>query len=217
MGMFVVVILVLLVVAFVVYGKLRDKKLLETVTGSGRGTGAERRLVLRLLKSGIPAKAIFHDLHVRCNDGKSVQIDVVVTTSAGIIVFEVKDCCGLIFGRGDQPQWTQVVAYGRSKYGFDNPVIHNSRNIEVLKKQLRQFEEVPFYSVIVFDGDCVLKDVGDIPAGTYLVKPAREGECVRKIVSQGRATYTDKKEVITVLRDAVRNGSTKTYRKRARA
>jgi hypothetical protein len=45
--------------------KIRDKKLLETVTKSYRGTKSERDLVLKLLKNGIPAQTIFHDLYVK--------------------------------------------------------------------------------------------------------------------------------------------------------
>ena len=45
--------------------KIRRKELLETVTKLDRGTSAERDLVLKLLKYGIPAQTIFHDLYVK--------------------------------------------------------------------------------------------------------------------------------------------------------
>ena len=64
--------------------------------------------------------------------------------------FEVKDYNGWIFGSGYNSQWTQVLAYGNSRYRFYNPIMQNSKHISDLKKQLRQFETIPFYSIIVF-------------------------------------------------------------------
>jgi len=65
---------------YAVYRKIQDKKLLKTVTKPNRGTRTERDLVLRLLKYGIPAQAIFHDLYIRKSDGEFSQIDLVVAS-----------------------------------------------------------------------------------------------------------------------------------------
>ncbi|MDR1230484.1 MAG: NERD domain-containing protein [Spirochaetaceae bacterium] len=96
----------LLVIVFVVFFKfqqnIQDKKLLETVTKPYRGTKTEKNLVLKLLKNGIPAQTIFHDLYVKKSNGEFSQIDLVVTTKVGIIVFEVKDYNGWIFGKGNK-------------------------------------------------------------------------------------------------------------------
>ncbi|MET4082848.1 uncharacterized protein YgiM (DUF1202 family) [Pedobacter sp. UYP30] len=51
-------------IGFTIYGRLRDKKLLESVTNKNRGTESERDLVLKLLKFGIPKENIFHNLYV---------------------------------------------------------------------------------------------------------------------------------------------------------
>ena len=83
---------------YFIYSKVRDKKLLRTVTKSNRGTWAERDLVLRLLKHGIPSQNIFQDLYIRKYNGNFSQIDLVAITKIGIIVFEVKDYKGWIFG-----------------------------------------------------------------------------------------------------------------------
>jgi hypothetical protein len=186
----------------------RNRELLETVTALDRGTWAERDLVLGLLKSGIPAQTIFHDLYVRKRNGGFSQIDVVVATKAGIIVFEVKDYSGWIFGNGNHTQWTQVLAYGKRKYRFYNPIMQNKGHIAQLRKRLRQFEKVPFYSVIVFYGDCELKDISFVPKGTFIVRPWRVLDVVWGIINGNEpAGYTDKREVVTVLREAVKNGA----------
>ena len=187
----------------------RDQKLLENVTKSDRGTYAERSIVLKLLKYGIPAPTIFHDLYLRKPNGNFSQIDLVVATTAGIVVFEVKDYSGWIFGKGYQEQWTQVLAYGSQKYRFYNPIKQNNKHIVDLRNTRKQFENIPFYSVVVFDGDCELRDISFIPEGNFVVREERVLEVMRIIQTKEPAPYTDKHEVIRVLREAVENGAKK--------
>ena len=186
---------------------LENKELLGTVTQSDRGTNSERNLVLRLLRYGIPAQTIFHDLYVKKRNGGFSQIDLAVATTAGIIVFEVKDYSGWIYGTGYKPQWTQVLAYGQQKYRFYNPIIQNNKHIEDLRKQRKQFENIPFYSIIVFYGDCELRDISFVPDGTFVVREERVLEVLRIIQAKEPAPYTDKHEVLRVLREAVENGA----------
>lgn len=197
----------LLIVSSVIFSKIRNKRLLKTVTKSYRGTRTERDLVLKLLKSGISPQAIFHDLYVRKYNGSFSQIDLVIATKVGIIVIEVKDYSGWIFGNGKYTQWTQVMAYGRKKYRFYNPIMQNNKHIEDLKKQIKQLKDIPFYSVVVFYGDCELKDISFVPNGTFIVKSNRILEVMNIIMSNNEsAQYTDKYEVVRVLREAVQNG-----------
>ncbi|HNX67266.1 MAG TPA: nuclease-related domain-containing protein, partial [Bacteroidales bacterium] len=195
------------------YRKLRDIVLLRTVTKSTRGTRSERDLVLKLLKAGIPAQTIFHDLYVKNFNGGFSQIDLVVATKVGVIVFEVKDYKGWLFGDVDQTEWTQVLAHGRSKYRFYNPIMQNRKHLVDLRKQLKQFEKIPFYSIVVFYGNCVLNDFRFMSNGSYLVKAARVMEILNVIMSNNDpAPYTDKHEVIRVLKEAVHNGANEAIR-----
>lgn len=109
LGLFVIVIFLFL------RRKHKDRTLLRTVTDLSRGTWSERDLVLKLLKHGIPPLILFHDLYVKKRSGRFAQIDLVLPTKVGIIVFEVKDYSGWIFGKGYQNYWTQVLAYGEEK------------------------------------------------------------------------------------------------------
>ena len=45
--------------------QIQNRNLLQTVTKFERGTYSERKLVLKLLKNGIPSKTICHDLYHR--------------------------------------------------------------------------------------------------------------------------------------------------------
>ena len=187
--------------------KIRDRKLLSTVTPTFRGTKSERSLILKLLKHGIPAQTIFHDLCVQKSNGAFSQIDAVVATTEGIIVFEVKDYSGWIYGNGRYTNWTKVLAYGKQKYRFYNPIKQNKGHIIALKRQLPQFKNIPFFSVIVFYGDCELKEIDYVPEGTYLVKPARVLEVLNLIRRNNEAApYTDKHAVVSALQKAVDDG-----------
>jgi len=69
----------------------KDRELFNSVTSLNRGTNSERSLILRLLKKGIPSETIFHDLFIKKSNNEFSQIDLVLATKEGIIVFEVKD------------------------------------------------------------------------------------------------------------------------------
>ncbi|MCW3789486.1 nuclease-related domain-containing protein [Plebeiibacterium sediminum] len=197
-----------LVICTKIFIKIRDLRLIKRVTSLNRGTKTERNLVLKLLKKGIPAQTIFHDLYVVKSNNKYSQIDVVVATTEGIIVFEVKDYSGWIYGNGNYSHWTKVMSYGKKKYRFYNPIKQNINHIEALKRQLKQFENIPFYSIIVFYGDCELKEINYVPNGTFLVKPSRIFDVLKLIrESNTPAPYTNKRNVVEILKKAVENGT----------
>lgn len=212
--MWIVISILILIFCLVAFKKIQDKKaleqdrkLLEQVTKSHRGTRSERNLILRLLKDKIPAQTIFHDLYLKKSNGHFSQIDLVIPTKIGIIVFEIKDFNGWIFGNGRDQQWTQVLAYGKEKYRFYNPIMQNNRHIDELKKQLKQCGNIPFYSVIVFYGDCVLKDISFVPDRTYIVKANRVTELINNILhNNSMVTYTNKHEIVRILKEAMLNG-----------
>ena len=65
---------------------------------------------------------------------------------------------------------------------------------------------MPFYSVIVFYGDSELRDINFIPDGTFVIKPHRLNDVLDIILDNDEAEYTDKREVIRILKSAVDNG-----------
>ena len=180
---------------------------LDAITSPDRGTRSERNLISSLLDHGIAPKSIFHDLYVKNGKYGFSQIDIVVATKVGLIVFEVKDYAGWIFGKGRQNQWTQVLNYGNHKYRFYNPVLQNESHIKVLQKQSKQFAKLPFYSVVVFCGNSELRDISFIPDGTFVIKPHRLGDVLDIIFDNSNAEYTDKREVMSILKSAVNNGN----------
>lgn len=181
--------------------------LIRSVTPLDRGTKSERDLVFRLLNNGISSTTIFHDLLVIKDNEEYSQIDIVVPTKVGILVFEVKDYNGWIFGNGGHEQWTQVMAYGREKYHFYNPIRQNATHIRFLRKELNLSECIPIFSIIVFYGDCELKELNYIPNNTFVVKPHRLKDVLTDILETNpEAPFSDKWEIIRLLKNAVKRG-----------
>jgi hypothetical protein len=213
MQQLIILLFILIVIPFA-FVKIRNGRLLRTVTRPCRGTKAERRLVVRLLKSGIPPHHIFHDLYVKRQNGTFSQIDVVAITTVGLVVFEVKDYSGWLFGKGYQEQWTQVLAYGRRKYRFYNPVLQNQGHIKALRKAIGLSEYVPIYSIIVFYGNCVLRDISIIPDRTFVIKPSKLSKLMRLIIANNfPQSYICEDGIVDILQTAVANGADKAIRR----
>ena len=217
----IVIVLISIVIVFLLISSIsesnrrkRERELISSVTSLNRGTSSEKSLILQLLKSGIPPVTIYHDLIIKKDNDKYSQIDLVLVTSEGIIVFEVKNYSGWIFGSGNNTNWTQVLSYGKKKYKFYNPIKQNNNHISELKKTLKQFENIPFFSVIVIFGDCELKEINYVPKGTYLVKSHRVFEVLNLIKNENEPThYTNKREVVDKLKDLVSLGENTDYQK----
>lgn len=194
-------------IVYLVYLKRKERELIEQVTPITRGEWSERRVVLRLLKMGINPKAIFHDLYIQKPNGEYTQVDVAVATKAGIIVFEVKDYSGWIFGNEHQKYWTQLLAYGKEKHRFYNPVMQNSGHIQAIRQCLQQNPDTPIYSVIVFFGSNEFKDVTCNANNTFIIYPRSIQQVVSEILMQPNANFGNKYEIMNLFTKAVQNGN----------
>ena len=196
-----------------VYQYLRDQILLRRVTSLDRGTESERRLILKLLKMGIPASCIYHDLYLETSPGKYSQIDVAAVTASGIIVFEVKDYSGKIYGAGYSTYWAEYM--NGEKYKFYNPVMQNASHMRALRKEVWNLGRIPLFSVVVFFGDCKLKKVDAIPEGVRVVYSRHLRAAVSEILSgNSRASYFNRTQLDRVLHQAVENGDDEEIRNR---
>lgn len=204
---FIILVFILLsVVSVFVYSEFKDRELLKTVTNLNRGTKSERKMVLKILKSGIKSTAIFHDIYLNIENGKYSQIDLVVATKVGIVVFEIKEYSGWIFGSENQLDWTQLLAYGKQKYKFYNPILQNKKHVEDLKKYFN-FDGIPVFSMIVFFGDCEFKNLIDLPSRTFLTKSNKVMNRFNEILESNQpANYENKWEIANLLEQAVMNG-----------
>jgi predicted RNA-binding Zn-ribbon protein involved in translation (DUF1610 family) len=110
------------------------------------------------------------------NDGKSHQIDHIIICKKGIFVVETKNYSGQIYGQDNQREWTQVLAYGRKKHQFYNPILQNKSHIYSLSKIIGRKD--CFISIIVFPKAEIMTDfdayVGSISDMKRWIKQDRE-------------------------------------------
>ena len=80
--------------------------------------------------------------------------------------------------------------------------------IKALRGLSSQMATLPMYSLVVFAGDCELKDVTFIPHDSYLATFYRSLEAIYDIIeSHPPINYTDRWEVANILKAAVERGS----------
>ena len=162
-GIIFIISIIIIAIAFINWINNKDvEKSLNLTTNKTRGNPSELDLVRTLIKNGSHPDAIFHDIYLERRNGTFSQIDLVMATPVGLIVFEVKDYGGWIFGSGNSTYWTQVLAFGKEKYRLYNPIIQNRRHIEELRKITPQFANIPMFSVVIFYGDCEFKKLNQI-------------------------------------------------------
>ena len=174
------------------------------------GEYAEYDVVRRLKGCGIPSETIFHNLYVEKVGGSYSQVDIVVPIDVGILVFEVKEYSGWIYGNANAKHWTQVLDYGKVKNKFFNPIVQNMAHISALRNQQEQLFRVPFFSIIVFHGSAEIKNEIDLPDNTFIVQPHEIPMILKYIrATHDPAPYTNKWAVMEVFKEAVDNGKNK--------
>ena len=206
-GIIFIISIIIIAIAFINWINNKDvEKSLNLTTNKTRGNPSELDLVRTLIKNGSHPDAIFHDIYLERRNGTFSQIDLVMATPVGLIVFEVKDYGGWIFGSGNSTYWTQVLAFGKEKYRLYNPIIQNRRHIEELRKITPQFANIP----MIFYGDCEFKKLNQIPNEVYIIQPFELQRTLDSITANHPpANYTNKREIISVLNQAKSNGDNK--------
>lgn len=192
---------------FLLWRHYKNIQLLESVTTRNRGERSERKTILKLLKMGIDPRAIFHDCYIRRKTGTYTQVDLVVATKVGLLVFEIKDYSGWIFGNYRQKYWTQVLAYGREKHRFYNPILQNNGHIQAIRENLPHNPGIPIYSIIVFFGRCELRDITIYSDNDYIIYPNAIKRTVNSILSHSDAHFGNKHEIMDVFTKAVNDGT----------
>lgn len=123
-----------------------------------------------------------HDIMLKNNKGFTSQIDHIILSRYGIFVIETKNYKGWVFGNEKSENWTQVVY--KEKHLFRNPVKQNWSHIYALKDLLSEFQNIRYFSIIVFTGSAVLKDIeSSVPViyETHLkqtIKKLSASECI---------------------------------------
>ena len=204
--------IIAIAIIYNLYCQYKKRQIISAVTLLSRGEWSEQDLIYRLVKGGISSSTIFHDLYIPNKNGHT-QIDLVIPSRAGIFVFEIKDYSGWIFGDANHNKWTQVLAYGQEKHQFYNPIKQNEGHISALRNTAEQLKNVPIYSIIVFYGSSEVRKLSNVPDNCWVVYPGEVAKLIRHLIeSTPPATYTDKWEIMRILKLGVENGNNETIK-----
>lgn len=144
---------------------------------------AEQRRVAKIIKAlNIPALK-----NVAFPDGMEsyVFIDYLLLTPAGIVVLDLQDYNGFIFGGPNIDQWTQMVR--QRGYKFENPLHQNAWRLQIIRSFV---EDAPLIGKVVFSS------VSQFPKGIP------EGVLHVSTLSEDLAQLVDNKEIPEIVRKA---------------
>ena len=108
--------------------------------------------IIRRRLSSLP-RGEYHALHnllVPREDGKRTQIDHVVVSPYGVFVIETKNYQGIIVGKDEWKEWTQVLNR-RTKHRFLSPVVQNEGHIRALGHAVPELPRSAFRSIVAFN------------------------------------------------------------------
>ncbi len=90
---------------------------------------------------------VIHDVLIDGEDGYTSQIDLVIVGLKGVYVVEVKFFeDARIYGDGKKSKWYYY--RGGKKYDIYSPLKQNKKHIEYLKDFLKDFGDIPFFSIL---------------------------------------------------------------------
>ena len=91
---------------------------------------------------------VLHDILIEGKDGYTSQIDMILIDSRGLFVVEAKMYPDAnIYGDGNKSKW-YYYNHGQ-KYEIYSPIIQNQKHITYLKSFLKDFGDVPCFSMIL--------------------------------------------------------------------
>ena len=119
-----------------------------------KGDRAEKAVANRL-ECRLPAEyKVLNDVYLPLSDGTTAQIDHIVVSRYGVFVIETKNYSGWIFGKADDPEWTQTFYHKRET--FQNPLRQNYSHICALAENLR-IDKSCFHNVVALTDNCEFK------------------------------------------------------------
>lgn len=106
------------------------------------------QLTKLMARIDIPETLAIHDVLINGSEAQTSQIDLLLIGEKGIYVVEVKMYPeAKIYGDGKKSQWYYYKSC--QKYDIYSPIRQNRNHIKYLKDFLKEFGEIPCFSVIV--------------------------------------------------------------------
>lgn len=150
----------------------------------------------------IPSALVLHDVLIDGADGYTSQIDLVLVGNRGIYVVEVKSFSDAkIYGDTKKSKW-YYYSHGK-KYEIYSPLRQNQKHVEYLKTFLKEFGDVPVFSIVTMICDD-FKISGENPTDTIICNslPAME-RGIYKIAENKPEVFNDaqKQEIFDYIKN----------------
>lgn len=108
----------------------------------------------------VPENQILRNVYVPTADGKTSEIDLLVVSKKGLLVFECKNYAGNVYGDAQRNKWIQYL--GKKKSFFYNPFMQNRSHVKHLKKYLEAYGDIPTIPMVttITRGNWKVKNYG---------------------------------------------------------
>ena len=141
------IILVVLFLAWLFIGNGIDK-LKNPSEWSDAGKSGERAVYIALRDEfHVPEKQMLRNVYIPTKTGKTSEIDLLVVSRRGLLVFECKNYSGNIYGDARYKNWIQYV--GSKKNYFYNPLRQNESHVKHLRDFLGNHREIPIIPMVI--------------------------------------------------------------------
>ena len=156
-------------------------------------TGSFGEWLAKTFAKTIPGALVLHDVLIDGAEQHTSQIDLLIIGNKGIYVVEVKTFADAkIYGDAGKSKW-YYYNHG-AKYEIYSPVKQNQKHVDYLKVFLKDFGEVPCFSVITMICDD-FKISGKLNPGTVICNslPAME-QAVLMLAKENPEVWDDAKK-----------------------
>ena len=108
----------------------------------------------------VPENQILRNVYIPTTDGKTSEIDLLVVSKKGLLVFECKNYAGNVYGDAQRNKWIQYL--GKKKSFFYNPFMQNRSHVKHLKKYLEVYGDIPMIPMVatITRGNWKVKNYG---------------------------------------------------------
>lgn len=108
----------------------------------------------------VPANQILRNVYIPTTGGKTSEIDLLVVSKKGLLVFECKNYAGNVYGDAQRNKWIQYL--GKKKSFFYNPFMQNRSHVKHLKKYLGTYGGIPIIPMVatITRGNWKVKNYG---------------------------------------------------------
>ncbi len=108
----------------------------------------------------VPENQILRNVYVPTTGGKTSEIDLLVVSKKGLLVFECKNYAGNVYGDAQRNKWIQYL--GKKKSFFYNPFMQNRSHVKHLKKYLEAYGDIPMIPIVstITRGNWKVKNYG---------------------------------------------------------